>query len=123
MTLVDTSVWIEFFRRGSKAARLETLLEDNSVLMHAAVLGELALGSLGPQRRRILADLEAIPPAAPLAAGEVREMIEVRRLHGRGIGWVDVHLLGSALVLGAGLWTLDKKLGRAAAELGIPPVI
>lgn len=88
--------------------------------MHPFVLGELACGSF-KNRAVILSDLQELPSANPASTAEALQLIEDRRLWGRGLGWVDVHLLASALLSDCGLWTLDKRLGRAAAELGLSP--
>ena len=118
MILVDTSVWIDFLRRGSGASPLAGVLEAGDAWTHPFVTGELALGSLGRRRRRILADLRLLPPLPALADAEVHELVEARGLAGSGIGWVDAHLLGSALAGGARLWTLDRRLARVATSLG-----
>ena len=116
MVLADTSVWIQHFRRGEPT--LANHLSKGLVLMHPFVSGELACGNL-KGRAAILSDLHALPPAKVASNTEVLQLIEDRRLWGRGLGWVDVHLLASALLSHCGFWTLDKKLGEAAAELGL----
>lgn len=115
MILADTSVWIAHFRD----ARLTPLLVADQVLVHSCVIGELALGRLGPRRRTILRDLRLLPASPVLRDHEVLDLVEARGLGGRGIGWVDAHLIASALVAGAGLWTLDRHLAAAAAALGV----
>ncbi len=119
MILVDTSVWVDFFRGSNRAAALAEHLESNLVLLHPWVLGELALGGLGPRREAVIADLKRLPTAPLVADEEVLELILVRRLSGRGIGWVDVHLLAAALLAGCGLWTFDGRLGGVALEFGV----
>ena len=116
MLLVDTSVWVEHFRRGETA--LADSLRHGAVLMHPFIAGELACGNL-KKRRAVLADLHAVPPARLASNQEVRQLIEARRLWGRGLGWIDAHLLASALLSGCRLWTLDRRLRGAAAELGL----
>jgi predicted nucleic acid-binding protein len=116
MILVDTSVWIEHLRAGNQ--RLKTLLFDEQVLCHPFVVGELACGTL-QKRGEILSMLKALPKAQLLEHEEVLSFIEARRLYGRGIGWVDAHLLASTLLTGCALWTLDKPLRRAAAALNV----
>jgi len=116
MILVDTSVWIEHFRSGS--ARLKTLLFDEQVLCHPFIVGELACGTL-QKRAEILSMLKALPEAHLLEHEEVLGFLEVRRLHGWGIGWVDAHLLASSLLTGCTLWTFDKPLRKAAAALNV----
>lgn len=114
MILVDTSVWIDHFRKGR--AELVHHLENAAVLIHPFVIGELACGNL--QNRKEILDLLAALPYAPIAAhADVLTMLESHQLMGRGLGWVDVHLLASALIAGATLWTLDQPLCKAAQSL------
>jgi predicted nucleic acid-binding protein len=119
LILVDTSVWIDHLRRGD--ARLAALLERGEVATHPFVIGELACGSL-KERPVILQLLKQLPPAVVADHEEVLRLVERHRLHGRGIGYVDVHLLAAAsLTHGARLWTRDRRLHRLAAELGLTP--
>ncbi len=120
MTLVDTSVWIDFFRGPGRASGLTALLEAGEVLLHPFVLGELAIGNLGPDRGRVLRDLEQLPRAFAVADEEVLRFIEARKLFGKGIGWVDAHLLASVLTSEGTLWTLDRRLAAAASEIKLP---
>jgi predicted nucleic acid-binding protein len=113
--LVDTSVWIDHFR--STDVLLLELLANSSVLTHASVVGELACGNL-KQRKQILNDLKSLPSAESATDDEVFELIEKHKLWGRGIGWIDSHLIASALLTNCRLWTLDQKLGQAAARAG-----
>jgi hypothetical protein len=114
--LVDTSVWIEHFRSGG--SKLGDLLSQALVMVHPCVLGELACGSLR-NRARILSDLEALPSAVSATHDEVMRLVEVRKLWNLGIGWIDAHLLASALLSNCQLWTLDGRLVRAAAAAGV----
>jgi len=116
MILVDTSVWVRHLRSGSE--RLRALLEEEQVFCHPFVIGELACGMLR-NRQEVLSLLKALPQARVAEHEEVLHLLVGRRLHGRGLGWVDAHLLASALLTGCTLWTLDKPLGRAAAALDI----
>jgi hypothetical protein len=116
MVLVDTSVWIQHFRRGEPV--LIDRLSEGFVLMHPFVSGELACGNLR-HRSEVLADLHALPPANLASNAEVLRLIEDRRLWGRGLGWVDLHLLASALLSDCGFWTLDQRLAVAAKDLGL----
>lgn len=117
MKLVDTSVWVDFFRGRARAGRLAHDLEADEVLLHPWVLGELALGHLGSKRAAILGDLRLLPVAPVVPDADVLAMIDVLRLAGRGIGWVDAHLLASARSAGAMLWTHDARLSRIAAAV------
>ena len=115
MILVDTSVWVEQLREGAPA--LAAALEQASALMHPFVLGELACGNL-KNRAEVLRLLRKLP-AAPIATErEALDYIERRALMGRGLGYIDVHLLASVALAGAArLWTRDKRLAAVAAEL------
>jgi predicted nucleic acid-binding protein len=81
-------------------------------------VGEIACGVL-QNRREILSLLAALPPAPMAEHEEVLSLMESRRLHGRGIGWIDVHLIASALLSRSPLWTLDGRLGTVASSLEI----
>jgi predicted nucleic acid-binding protein len=116
MILVDTSVWIKHFRAGNE--RLKGLLLDGQVLCHPFVVGELACGTLR-KRAEILSMLKSLPQAQLLEHEEVLGFLEARRLYGRGMGWVDAHLLASTLLTGCMIWTFDKPLRRAAAVLNV----
>lgn len=122
MILIDTSVWVDFFRGAARTEDLAGLLVNNQAMLHPWVLGELVLGGLGSRREAVIADLKRLPVAPSVPDGEVLELIRARRLDGRGIGWVDVHLLASALVAGCWLWTFDRHLAAVARDLGVPVV-
>jgi hypothetical protein len=113
--LVDTSVWVDHLRSG--VARLAQELEAGRVLAHPFVIGELACGNL--QNRREVLDLLGRLPSVPMAThAEALGFLEARSLMGRGIGFIDVHLLASAaLATPARLWTLDRRLSAVATEL------
>lgn len=116
MILVDTSVWVDHLRRGEPG--LVDLLERSAVVMHPFVVGEIASGSLR-DREPILELLQDLPAAVVADGDEVLQFIERRGLYGKGIGYVDVHLLASVtLTEGARVWTRDMKLHRVAAALG-----
>jgi predicted nucleic acid-binding protein len=113
--LVDTSIWIDHLRSGEPA--LATALEGGRVLMHPFVLGELACGNLN-NRSEVLRLLRDLPMAPTATDPEVLVLIESRALVGRGIGYIDVHLLASTALEGvAWLWTRDRRLAETAAEL------
>jgi predicted nucleic acid-binding protein len=119
MVLVDTSVWIRFLaNRAPFASRLDELLAEGEVCGHDFVYGELLIGDKGG-RKQLLADYARMHHAPVVAHREVVESVRHRRLHGRGIGWIDTHILASALVSQMKLWTADPRLGDVARELGI----
>lgn len=114
--LVDTSVWVDHFRRGNSA--LSEMLENARVWTHPFVIGELACGQLS--RREEVLELLASLPRAPLVGHlDVLDFVEDQRLMGRGIGWIDAHLLASALHADLRLWTQDRRLSAVARDLGI----
>jgi predicted nucleic acid-binding protein len=117
LILVDTSVWVDHLRR--RNANLAGLLDRGEVLMHPFVIGEIACGSL-THRRFTLDLLQHLPAVAVAESDEALGFIELRSLHGKGIGYVDIHLLAStALTSGGRLWSRDKRLAAAAAALGL----
>ncbi len=117
MILVDTSVWVDHLRR--RDARLAGLLDLGHVLMHAFVLGEIACGRLS-DRTALLDLLRQLPAAVAADDEETLDFIERHRLHGKSLGYIDVHLLASvALTQGARLWTRDKRLHAVADELAL----
>ena len=116
MILPDTSVWIDYLRNGNPL--LADLLERREIVCHPFVIGELACGSLKAREvtLEVLQTLDEVPMAQH---DEVMQLIELHDLMASGIGWVDAHVLGSTLLAGAQLWTLDKPLARAAAKLSV----
>ncbi|MGB9117709.1 type II toxin-antitoxin system VapC family toxin [Bradyrhizobium sp.] len=117
MILVDTSIWVDHLRVGDKA--LSSLLDAGMVLAHPFVIGELALGNLR-QRGIVLSALSNLPHASVATDAEVLHFIDRHALFGRGIGYVDTHLLAAArLTAGAELWTNDKRLHGVAVQLGL----
>ena len=117
MILVDTSVWIDHLRSGDKV--LTTMLNEARVLMHPFVLGELACGNMS-NRHEVLSLLKDLPASTQATDEEVLIFIDRHTLMGRGIGYIDAHLLASAsLDSPARLWTRDKRLKLLADELGL----
>lgn len=116
MILVDTSVWIDHLRRGD--AHLMATLLAGHVLIHPWVIGEIACGTLR-ERGQVLDLLRSLSLSPVALEDEVLFFIEQYELMGRGIGYVDIHLLASAQLAGARLWTRDKRLVVVANELGM----
>ncbi|MCK5195602.1 MAG: type II toxin-antitoxin system VapC family toxin [Desulfobulbaceae bacterium] len=116
MVLVDTSVWIKHLRDGDR--HLEKLLFDGDVVCHTHIIGELACGNL-KNRQEIISLLQALPMASVIDFPEFLYCIEQNQLSGKGIGFVDIHLLASAQLSQVPLWTTDKRLKSAATELGL----
>jgi predicted nucleic acid-binding protein len=119
MVLVDTSVWIRALsNRSPLAEELDRLLGLDEVAGHELIYGELLIGDRG-SRKSLLADYKLMVQAATVPHAEVVTFVERRHLHGRGAGWIDVHLLASAIVDGLELWTVDPRLLAIAEELGV----
>jgi len=117
MILVDTSVWIDFLRTSDSS--LSRLLQLNQVCMHQMVLGELACGNLR-NRAELLSLWRKLPQPTEASYDETLIFVEQHQLMGRGVGYVDIHLL-AACVLSDNtlLWTNDRRLQQLAAELNI----
>lgn len=118
MILADTTVWIDFLAGRFSAVELRSLLAANRVVCHTAVRGEIALGSIA-RRDEVLRLLSQLPRAPVVGDDEVFAMIETRQLSASGIGWIDAHLLASAMAGKHVIWTADKRLTRIAARLSV----
>jgi len=117
MVLVDTSVWIDFLRQGDDGVSF--LLLQNSVFMHPMILGELACGNL-VNRKQLLSHWRMLPSALEAKHDEVLAFIEQFKLGGKGIGFIDLHLLMSCrLTQNTRLWTKDKRLNKVASDMGV----
>jgi hypothetical protein len=115
--VVDTSIFIDHLHRADR--HLVDLLESSSVLVHPMVIGELALGIIA-DRPAVLASMRGLPQGALASHDEVLGLVESRELFGRGLGFIDAHLLASTLLTEGGrLWTRDKRLAAAAQALGV----
>jgi predicted nucleic acid-binding protein len=116
MVITDTSIWVTHLRQGSR--QLEKLLIDAEVMCHPFIIGELACGNL-KNRNEIISLLQSLPMAPTIEFDEFIFFVERNRLMGIGIGFVDVHLLASAQLIGIPLWTADKRLKSAATKLDL----
>jgi predicted nucleic acid-binding protein len=117
MILVDTSVWVDHFQRGNK--HLAHCLGRGAVLAHPFVVGELALGNLR-QRTQVVETMRQLPMASAATDSETLDFITRESLFGRGIGYLDAHLLAAVrLTPGSSMWTLDKRLQAVAGALGL----
>jgi len=112
--LVDTSVWVDHLRYGN--ADLATALEEFRVWVHPLIIGELACGQL-EHRSELISLLEALPQAPRVHHQEALAFLDSHQLMGRGLGWIDIHLLAAATLARIGIWTLDKRLATAAKEI------
>lgn len=117
MILVDTSIWIDHFRRG--VTDLSRLLSEDRVLTHPFVIGEIALGVL-PNASPILEDLQRLRMVRIADDRELLHFVTARKLSGAGIGLVDAHLLAAVISTpGSRLWTRDKKLLAIAERMHV----
>ena len=120
MVLVDSSAWIaHLYGKAAFTHALSRLGEDEAVLGHEFVYGELLMGDIGGGRARLLADYRRYEHAKTVPHREVVDLVRARKLHGRGIGWVDAQLIAAALAAGAQLLTNDAALRDVAETLGI----
>ncbi len=116
MVLVDTSVWVSHLRHGNE--ELQKLLHDGVVVCHPFIVGELASGNL-KHRHEILTYLQSLPMTILAEDEEVLKFIENHQLMGKRLGYIDVHLIASAVLTNAPLWTLDKTLNKFTEKIGI----
>lgn len=114
--LVDTSVWIDHLRNDREDLRAR--LEAGDVVCHPFILGELACGTIR-KRDELLSLLAALSQVAVAEHDEVMQLLDTHQLMGKGLGWIDAHVLASARLAGVTLWTLDGPLKRAAQKLGV----
>jgi predicted nucleic acid-binding protein len=119
MVLIDTSVWIRFLMGREPFVReVKRLLAVGEAAAHDLIHGELLVGDLGG-RRKLLDNYDKLFQAAVVPHRDVVDFVGMRNLHGRGIGWIDVHLLASALVSRLRLWTADSRLSAIADQFGV----
>ena len=118
MVLVDTAIWIRFLVGTEPyASELDRLLADDEVLGHDFVYGELLIGDRGG-RPKLLGAYKEMRQAASVPNPEVVEFVRHRKINGRGIGWIDAHLLASAIVAHSTLWSADRLLAAVAQDIG-----
>ena len=119
MVLVDTSVWIRYLaNRAPFAAGLNSLLDLDEVAGHELVYGQLLIGDRGG-RRKLLAAYELMHQASAVSHHDIVWFVRERQLYGRGVGWIDIHLLASAIVGRMQFWTVDQRLSAVAREFGV----
>jgi predicted nucleic acid-binding protein len=118
LILVDSSIWIELFRKGRFKAQLATLIGNDQLCTHPFIVAELACGYL-PNRRQTLLEFEKFTALPTVRTADVLYMIETRCLFSKGIGFVDAQLIASCITRGAQIWTIDGPLGRVADSLGL----
>lgn len=124
MILVDSSVWMQHFKK--KEVRLAPLLGENLVVTHPLVIAEIACGTPPKPRAATIGMLQGLEQVRAATVTEVLRFIDMKELHGRGCGYVDIALLSSVLITGnVKLWTFDAALKKMAEEFGVdyrPPL-
>ena|SRR5579872_3810884 len=119
MILVDTSIWVRYFAGQEPfLSKTRKLLADGKVIAHELVYVEVLMGDQG-SRTQFLEDYAEFPQAALLSNREVLHFVRAHKLPGRGVGWIDVHLLASAVAGKLKLWTADPRFAAVAKELGV----
>jgi predicted nucleic acid-binding protein len=113
-TLIDTSVWIQHLQTPNK--KLSQLLAENQVLVHPFIVGEIFIGHIR-NREEVMTLLGYLPQIKTATELEVQELVQKHRLFGRGLGWIDCHLLASTLLQGSDLYSNDKALTKAFQDL------
>ena len=116
MILADTSVWVDHLRKGNK--RLAGFLNEGVVLCHPFIIGELACGNL-KNRAKILSMLSSLPSIPVAEHDEVFDFISRYKIQGKGVSWIDAHLLASTFLARSRIWTLDKSLMRISKDLKV----
>ncbi len=118
MILVDTNIWIDFFHGRSAVTHLSDLLLDQQVATHPWIIAELSLGNLGRKRKSIVADLNQLPIYLEIPTNEIIDFVDHKSLHAKGLSFIDIGLLMTAIVENAHLWSADKRLQKIAASFG-----
>lgn len=116
MILADTSVWIDHFHHSDEG--LKDLLHANQVCIHPFILGELSCGNIS-NRKVVLSLLRDLRSIDVVLEEEVFILIEERKLYGKGLGFIDIHLLASAIINQVLIWTRNRSLKQVADNLGI----
>jgi predicted nucleic acid-binding protein len=118
MILIDSSVWINLFLKDNEPLKglLFSLFDEPIIYCHPFVIGEIAIGNI-PNHKKVLDDILALPQSVLLDDSEVLAFIESNKLYGKGLGYIDAHLLASARISSLKLWTHDKKLHQQAVKL------
>ena len=116
MVLVDTSVWIDHFY--NKNDHLVNLLNEDKVYTHEYIVGEIACGNIA-NRDEIIQLIQSLSYSLSVSHEEILDFISSRHLYGKGLGYIDIHLLASSLISNVKLWTKDKNLNQVAKELNI----
>ncbi len=112
--ICDTSIWIQHFRKTDDL--LVKLLKRDLVCVHPMIVGELACGNL-PQRQRFLQNMDSLPTTIDVSVDEAMHFLEAKYLYGKGLGWVDIHILCSAFMTDVKVYTHDKSLQSCARSL------
>jgi predicted nucleic acid-binding protein len=108
MILVDTSIWIDHLARSDSILAL--MIAENRIVQHPFVTGEILVGN-PHQRERLQGFLRDLPSIDPVDEGQFHDVLDRAELWGRGLGFVDVHLIAAALIAGdTRIWTRDRRM-------------
>jgi len=115
MIIIDTNVWVSFFKGEKKAILLKDMIIENQAVVHPYVYGELLLGGISRGTGQLLLSLASVP-----VTGEelIYYFIMENKIHSKGIGWVDVNILVSALTEKHRVLTFDKNFEAICREFG-----
>jgi len=116
MTIVDSSAWIRHFSPKYSYDGVQTLLKKNVVVLHPYVFAELSMGGFSKHRGPILQDLQTLPSVRNFEMAEVRQFVELQKLHGKGLSYIDAAILFSAVAFGYDILTFDDSLAAAAKK-------
>lgn len=117
MILVDTSVWIDSFQKGFAA--VEKITNEPVICIHRFIVGEFAVDNLG-NRHKVIDILNNLYHVKIIDDKDVLNLVKEKKLYGKGIGYIDCHLLASAVSMpNTLLWTHDRRLHSVAVKLGV----
>ena len=114
--IVDSSVWINFFKKHPDTKLLNSLLLEDWVILHDWIYLELSVGEYGKLRNQILSDLKLLPRLPSAEWEDLLAFIDKEKLFGKGLSFVDVELLFSSINKNCLLWTQDKTLKTFAMK-------
>ncbi len=111
--IVDTSVWIEYFKGNKKYFDfIQKLLEKNEILTIELIFAELLQGARNKKETEMLKSYYGLIPKVEIEnlcilAGEFSRQ---EKLISKGIGLIDSCIITATIFSDSRLWTLDKKL-------------
>lgn len=116
MILIDTSVWVDYFKGKPHLGHLSTLINENRIVSHPWILGELTMGNLEPKRDEALRGIQALRSLKVYDVPELLDFVETEKLYGKGLALIDIQLLYASIQEDCLLWTIDKILHNTATR-------